>query len=231
MALFKRALFKILSALSIEVLTVHPSRILNRRLEGCCLMLRRVTRRRRGLSQLGQGQLLSKIDPSSVPLTSAPNQPFSPPCAYIDNPEQQFGHCTFNEIDRVNQGSSNPSLPSAAMAKVQQRIQQVLDPTKIATLSIVRLPPIPQHTVIQGKPRELGSNAHLEFQKQEGARLRKALERLTHGRNIFVYNNIRTNQVVYSLTRYLEVSLHFRGEKHLRRIKLILVRPIRKIMH
>jgi hypothetical protein len=95
----------------------------------------------------------------------------------------------------------------ASSQPVKRQIQH-LDPTKLATLNIVRRPPIPKHAVIQGKPRELGSNAHIEFQKQEGARLRKALERLTHGRNIFVYNNIRTNQVVYSLTRYLEVSLH-----------------------
>jgi hypothetical protein len=27
-----------------------------------------------------------------------------------------------------------------------------------------------------------------------------------HGRNIFIYNNIQTNQVIYSLTRALNVS-------------------------
>ncbi|EEA28603.1 hypothetical protein TMatcc_003050 [Talaromyces marneffei ATCC 18224] len=79
-----------------------------------------------------------------------------------------------------------------------------LDPTKIATWELVRRPPVPTDTVIQGKPRHPYSKAYREFQRQEGARLRKALNRITHGKNIFVYNNIRTNQVVYSLTRYLE---------------------------
>ncbi|KAL1965677.1 hypothetical protein VTN77DRAFT_5177 [Rasamsonia byssochlamydoides] len=106
----------------------------------------------------------------------------------------------------------------ASSQPVQNRIQKVLDPTKIATWNIVRRPPIPNHTVIQGKPREQNSNAFKEFQKQEGARLRKALNRITHGKNIFVYNNIRTNQVVYSLTRYLEKNnvlsqMVFHGKK------------------
>jgi hypothetical protein len=82
---------------------------------------------------------------------------------------------------------------------------KVLDPTKIATWELVRRPPVPTEMVIQGKPRHPLSKAYREFQRQEGARLRKALNRITHGKNIFVYNNIRTNQVVYSLTRYLEV--------------------------
>lgn len=84
---------------------------------------------------------------------------------------------------------------------------KALDPTKIATWELVRRPPVPTETVIQGKPRHPLSKAYREFQRQEGARLRKALNRITHGKNIFVYNNIRTNQVVYSLTRYLEVRL------------------------
>jgi Transcriptional regulation of mitochondrial recombination len=82
---------------------------------------------------------------------------------------------------------------------------KALDSTKIAASHLVRYPPVPTTTVIQGKPRDAYSKAYRSFQKQEGARLRKALNRITHGRNIFVYNNLRTNQVVYSLTRYLEV--------------------------
>ncbi|KAL1987359.1 hypothetical protein VTN96DRAFT_4075 [Rasamsonia emersonii] len=106
----------------------------------------------------------------------------------------------------------------ASSQPAQNRITKVLDPTKIGTWNIVRRPPIPNHTVIQGKPREQNSNAFKEFQKQEGARLRKALNRITHGKNIFVYNNIRTNQVVYSLTRYLEKNnvlsqMVFHGKK------------------
>ncbi|RAH56149.1 hypothetical protein BO85DRAFT_424038 [Aspergillus piperis CBS 112811] len=82
--------------------------------------------------------------------------------------------------------------------------QKILDPTKIGTWNIVRRPPVENHSIIQGKPREQNSNAFKTHQAKEGTRLRKALKALTHGKNIFAYHNIRTNQVVYSLTRYLE---------------------------
>lgn len=95
---------------------------------------------------------------------------------------------------------------SSAPAPVKPTITKLLDPSKIAaSWNIVRRPPLPNNMVIQGKPRQQGSNAFKEFQKLEGIRLRKALNRLTHGKNIYVYNNLRTNQVVYSLTRHLEV--------------------------
>ncbi|KAN0079193.1 Transcriptional regulation of mitochondrial recombination domain containing protein [Elaphomyces granulatus] len=94
----------------------------------------------------------------------------------------------------------------ASIQPVQKPIQKVLDPTKIATWELVRRPLIPRGTVIQGRARTPGSNAYKSFQWKEGGRLRKALNRITHGKNIFAYNNIRTNQVVYSLTRYLEKS-------------------------
>ncbi|KAL1975932.1 hypothetical protein VTN31DRAFT_4324 [Thermomyces dupontii] len=94
---------------------------------------------------------------------------------------------------------------SSAPAPVKPTITKLLDPSKIAaSWNIVRRPPLPNNMVIQGKPRQQGSNAFKEFQKLEGIRLRKALNRLTHGKNIYVYNNLRTNQVVYSLTRHLE---------------------------
>lgn len=87
------------------------------------------------------------------------------------------------------------------------RIQKILDPTWIGTWRIVRRPPIGDKPVIQGKPRERLSNAWKDFQQKEGIRLRKALNAMTHGKTIFAYHNLRTNQVVYSLTRYLEVGL------------------------
>lgn len=96
----------------------------------------------------------------------------------------------------------------AAMASSQsftKPFRKILDPTKIGTWNVVRRPPIENHSLIQGKPREQNSNAFKTHQWKEGVRLRKALNAMTHGKNIFVYHNIRTNQVVYSLTRYLEV--------------------------
>lgn len=92
-----------------------------------------------------------------------------------------------------------------ASQSVSKRFQKILDPTKIGTWNIVRRPPVENHTVIQDKPREQNSNAFKTHQFKEGVRLRKAINALTHGKNIFAYHNIRTNQVVYSLTRYLEV--------------------------
>ncbi|KAI9928129.1 hypothetical protein ASPWEDRAFT_50596 [Aspergillus wentii DTO 134E9] len=91
-----------------------------------------------------------------------------------------------------------------ASQSLQKPFQKILDPTKIGTWNIVRRPPIENQSVIQGKAREQNSNAFKAHQEKEGVRLRKALNAITHGKNIFVYHNIRTNQVVYSLTRYLE---------------------------
>lgn len=86
-------------------------------------------------------------------------------------------------------------------------VEKILDPTKIGTWNIIRRPPIENERIIQGRPRQVGSSAFKTHQSREGVRLRKAIKALTHGKNIFVYHNVRTNQVVYSLTRYLEVSL------------------------
>lgn len=81
----------------------------------------------------------------------------------------------------------------------------LLDPTKIAKWNLVRRVPIDTSKPIQGKLREANSNAYKNHQRREGLRLQRALNSLTHGRNIFAFHHIRTNQVVYSLTRYLQV--------------------------
>lgn len=98
---------------------------------------------------------------------------------------------------------------SAAMASNAKSFQKVLDSTALAATKFIRRPPIDPNTPIQGKARVPGSNAFRDHQEKEGRRLQKALNSLTHGKNIFVYQNIRTKQVVYSLTRYLEVSSLF----------------------
>ncbi|KAJ6037107.1 hypothetical protein N7540_001386, partial [Penicillium herquei] len=93
----------------------------------------------------------------------------------------------------------------AKMASTTKPIQKVLDSTKLASLSkFIRKPPIDPKAPIQGKVRQVKSNAYKEHVKREALRLRKALNALTHGKDIFAYHNVRTNQVVYSLTRYLE---------------------------
>ncbi|KAJ5587500.1 uncharacterized protein N7459_003265 [Penicillium hispanicum] len=95
----------------------------------------------------------------------------------------------------------------ASSNTVSKPVRKILDSTKFAALSkFVRQPEIDPQTPIQGKPREPSSNAFKEYQRRESVRLQKALNSLSHGRNIFVYHNVRTKQVVYSLTRYLEKS-------------------------
>lgn len=92
------------------------------------------------------------------------------------------------------------------MASNTKTFQKVLDSTALAATKFIRRPPIDPKTPIQGKARQPSSNAYKVHQEIEGLRLQKALNSITHGQNIFVYHNIRTKQVVYSLTRYLEVS-------------------------
>lgn len=99
----------------------------------------------------------------------------------------------------------------ASSNQATKPIQKILDSTKVATLSkfaqFVRRPPIDPNQPIQGKPRETSSNAFKDFARRESVRLQKALNSISHGKHIFVYHNVRTKQVVYSLTRYLEVSI------------------------
>ncbi|KAJ5690058.1 hypothetical protein N7462_004450 [Penicillium macrosclerotiorum] len=93
----------------------------------------------------------------------------------------------------------------ASTSAATKPIQKILDSTKVSTLTkFVRNPPIDPQTPIQGKIRHTASNAFKEHAKREGVRLQKALNAITHGKHIFVYHNVRTKQVVYSLTRYLE---------------------------
>ncbi|KAJ5782717.1 hypothetical protein N7457_004491 [Penicillium paradoxum] len=90
------------------------------------------------------------------------------------------------------------------MASNAKSFQKVLDSTALAATKFIRRPPIDPKTPIQGQTRVPGSNAFRDQQDKEGRRLQKALNSLTHGKNIFVYQHLRTKQVVYSLTRYLE---------------------------
>lgn len=81
----------------------------------------------------------------------------------------------------------------------------LLDPTLTKTLKSVRYP-ITNGKPIQGKLRHPMSQAAKNWRRAESERLKRALQSLTHGRDIFAYRHMRTNQVVYSLSRTLEVS-------------------------
>jgi hypothetical protein len=60
---------------------------------------------------------------------------------------------------------------------------------------------------VQGKWRETASRAVQQRQEIYSRRVEKALKHETLGTNIYAYNHIKTKQVVYSLTRNMEVCL------------------------
>lgn len=60
---------------------------------------------------------------------------------------------------------------------------------------------------VQGKWRDPASRAAQHRQEIYSRRVEKALKHETLGTNIYAYNHIRTKQVVYSLTRNMEVCL------------------------
>lgn len=60
---------------------------------------------------------------------------------------------------------------------------------------------------VQGKLRDKASNAARHQQRIDERRAEKALRRANLGRHIYAYSHLRTNQVVYSLSRFLEVCL------------------------
>ena len=61
-------------------------------------------------------------------------------------------------------------------------------------------------TNFAGKALVPGSNAYKAEKAVQRARIKKIIDAATHGENIYVYNNVRTHQVIYSLSGKLEVS-------------------------
>lgn len=61
---------------------------------------------------------------------------------------------------------------------------------------------------VQGKYRSAGSRAVGSRQATHDIQIAKALRHQTRGLDIYAYRHIRTNQVVYSLTRTLQVLAH-----------------------
>lgn len=97
------------------------------------------------------------------------------------------------------------ATPAANAVTKAPKTFKLLDPTTLATSRAVQFP-LSDGKTIQGKVRFPNSRAAQHYRIQESVRLKKALQHLTHGKNIFVYNNLRTNQVIYSLSRTLDVS-------------------------
>lgn len=66
-------------------------------------------------------------------------------------------------------------------------------------------PPEKNQVWVQGKWRNINSNAAKDRRVIQSRQTEKALRHTTHGLNIYAYTHIRTNQVVYSLSRVMQV--------------------------
>ena len=66
-------------------------------------------------------------------------------------------------------------------------------------------PPPPPKAEAFGKPRENSSKVAKAERFKEGRRIEKALRHEHHGENVYAYMHLGTKQVVYSLTRVMEV--------------------------
>ncbi|KAI5284975.1 hypothetical protein KEM52_002654 [Ascosphaera acerosa] len=83
--------------------------------------------------------------------------------------------------------------------------RKLVDATAVATSRALRYPVV-TGKLLHGALRHPGSRAADDYRAREAARLKKALQAVAHGRHIFAYHHLRTNQVVYSLSRTLEQS-------------------------
>lgn len=59
----------------------------------------------------------------------------------------------------------------------------------------------------QGKWRNPASNAIIDRRKVMSQQMKKAIEKRHHGSRIYAYYHLRTKQVVYSLTRIMQVRI------------------------
>lgn len=58
---------------------------------------------------------------------------------------------------------------------------------------------------VQGKWRQPGSKAAIDRRKVLSQQVKKAVEKIHHGQSIYAFYNMNTKQVVYSLTRDMQV--------------------------
>lgn len=59
--------------------------------------------------------------------------------------------------------------------------------------------------ILYGKPRDMSSDAAKAERLRDSLRVEKALLQERLGENVYAYRNIRTGQVVYSLTKVMNV--------------------------
>lgn len=100
------------------------------------------------------------------------------------------------------------SVPSPYAIPLGPRIRppRLLPGTKAENTNPQPSGPVPENSVwVQGKWRNPASNAAKDRRLLQSKQVEKALRHHTHGMNIYAYRQIRTNQVVYSLTRVMQV--------------------------
>lgn len=65
---------------------------------------------------------------------------------------------------------------------------------------------VPPNAVwVQGRWRNPASNAVIDRRKVMSQQVKKALEKRQHGSKIYAYYHLQTKQVIYSLTRIMQV--------------------------
>ncbi|KIY03737.1 uncharacterized protein Z520_00428 [Fonsecaea multimorphosa CBS 102226] len=89
-----------------------------------------------------------------------------------------------------------PRIRPPRMLKGEPHPNQVLQPTVVPKKFNIKW--------VQGKWRVGGSNAVKNKKATQDIQVTKALRHQTHGLDIYAYRHVRTNQVVYSLTRTLQ---------------------------
>jgi Transcriptional regulation of mitochondrial recombination len=112
----------------------------------------------------------------------------------------QSRHYTKSSLDRRRKRAvrEDPSISIKDMA--------ILLPPQIPPPSPHKLPP-PLKAEAFGKPRDNSSKAAKTERFKESRRIEKALRHEHHGENVYAYTHLGTRQVVYSLTRIMEVRV------------------------
>lgn len=126
----------------------------------------------------------------------------------MDALSQSLRHSPRFVLYRLNRASTQTRLYTKESLNRQHRraLERSTSPPNHRSVEPTRprRPPPPKPEAF-GKPRDLSSNAAKAERFKEGKRIEKALKHAHHGENIYAYAHLGTGQVVYSLTRIMDV--------------------------
>jgi Transcriptional regulation of mitochondrial recombination len=114
-------------------------------------------------------------------------------------PPSQSRPYTKSTLDRRRAGAVKKGL------SVRLKDKAILLPPERPPPPSPHKPPLPPKAEAFGKPRDNSSKAAKAERFKEGRRIEKALRHEHHGENVYAYMHLGTKQVVYSLTRVMEV--------------------------